>query len=76
MSRYGRGTLSAGQRRFWKRALHHAATTDDRDMGNRPGVEFMLGLDGERMVVIDGIAVDSTRAFAALAHHWLTKMAA
>lgn len=73
---YGRGTMSAGDRRFWRRALHHAANEDPRDIGNRPGVEFILGIDGELEVSIDGLVIHPSRVFVALSHHTLTKRAA
>jgi hypothetical protein len=58
-----------------RRTREFVRTEDRRDIGNRPGVEVRLGIDGDREHIIDGVAVHPSRVFVELANHWLKRAA-
>lgn len=57
-----------------RRHRANLAVVDERDLGNRPGIERVFGLDGPEWA-IDGAVVQPVTAFRALALQWLTREA-
>lgn len=74
---FGQGNGPTRQKtlRANRRTAEFVRTIDERDIGNRPGVEIRLGIEGEREVIIDGCVVHPSREFVSLAHHWLRRAA-
>lgn len=62
------------RKRAARQHIANLHTVDERDVGNRPGLERVFGIDGPEYSV-DGAVVQPTTAFRMLAHSWLTRAA-